>query len=236
MALRIEVMDILLAQSYMKLPNEGIPHGCDNLDWAYAPRIVMGDNPTQANLPSYYTGAVYPTYPRITTWFLVCREAGSMPTVNSRVNIQSIQLYVKSKVTGLWTLLDDSLVPGGADYQEQVPPSIMVGTGESQAWKPRIEADGTISLRPPEQFFSQGWGVMQTLDVADIGGVYIQVSHRVITDDQTKPDTRATDKWIVNIGADYWAADGSVPMATIACMDGRFLKSCTDWRTSMAIC
>lgn len=223
--------NINLAQSHMLLPSEAVPRD-DRYDWAHKPNVDFGINPVKANAP-WYVNALYPVYPNLLSWFQVYREAGTKPAVNSRVQIRNLTTWIKSKSTGIWTAIDTQLTPVNGDYQEYPNPTNF--SKPTTALTRRIESDGTVSLKPDEGFFSHGWGITQQPNLTDLGGLCITLDLRIITDDLTKPDTRLTDSWVANVGADWWNPTGTSPGQAIDAFNGRFIKLVPEWRTAMAI-
>lgn len=217
-------MDLILAKEHMTQPNEGIPHNRDQYDWSYSPVVCMGCN-TLA-YPSWYTGAK-PTLDQMLAWFTLSRECGSRPTVNARVEIGTINLWARSIATGAWAQVDSSQVKG-CDYNEANPVV-------EQPWNIRTEPDGNVSLKPANLFFGQGWGNMVNINPADLGGIYVELSHRVITDDTTKQDTRLTDKFVMTLGVDFYSPVGYVPKVNMNSFNSRTLQCKSDWRLSSGL-
>ena len=218
-------MDAKLASLHMGTPNEGVPHGDDNFNWAYRPYIQQGIDLTDQGLPFWYKGTRHPVWNRALAWFTIYREAGSLPSRNSRVEVKDISLWVKSKATGQWTLLNNSATPKGNDYLE--------GSQSTKPWLSKIEAEG-ISLRPERNYYAHGWGSMVTIDnYKDVAGVYAEISHRVIIDNVWDVDSRFIDKWLVNVGVDFRPP---VPATEVTnSFQGRYLRAIPEWRVSNGI-
>lgn len=208
------MFDLTLAQSHMTLPNEGIPHGNDRFDWAYKPNVDLGYKSDSKT-------------PNLITWYTIHREAGSKPTVNSRVEIKNLTLWLKG-ASG-WTMAQQIANPDNDEYPE--PPNQWVGYPANK----RIESDGFMSVRPTEYHINHGYGKVITPNLADLQGLCVTMDFRVITDDLIKPDTRLTDKFVVNVGADWWTPQSVTNGYAIDAFNGRFLKALPEWRTAYAI-
>lgn len=171
----------------MSLPHEGKPHGVPaNFDWASGPSVGMGNAPGE--------------FRAITAWGQLYEDASGNPASNTRVQLRSIRLYVLSKADGNWHLLQSSAMVHGAAYVEDFagdvnkPPAV------------RYEADGTLSVQAGDGYNYHFWPASgrASIDPADIAGVFSTVQARLILDDPNGIDDRASARYLLNMGADYW--------------------------------
>lgn len=221
--------DISLAKLHMTLPSEAVPRGADMYGWSQTSAVVFGANPVDANTPTWWTGNRYPVWPNLTAWFTIYRVAGTRPIWNSRVEIKNLQVWIKSKSTGNWTLFDEVMKPLGAEYPESF-------VGASKARNVRDELSGGISVRPSVDFNSHGWGNTKEINVSDLGSILIQMDSRVILDDPNNGDTRLNrDNYVINVGADWRPPIGQDQKQALDAFDGRYIKVLPDWRTSYVI-
>lgn len=221
-------MDLSLASADMQQPSEAIPRGQEKFAWAFRAAVVMGSNPTAAGIPAWWPGEKIPEWPYVLSWFTIYRAAGSPGPGNTRIQIENLRLWIQSRATGAWRLLDDCDLPQGEDRPES-------RDGPAQPWNAQTRADGLLSLRPANGYWSHGWGVMKDIVVNDIGGIYVEMNHRLILDAESGEETRYRDRWVVSVGADYYPPDkkNPAPYAPGAVV-GRYILSQPDFRRSMA--
>ena len=171
----------------MNLPHEGKPHGVPlNYDWAVRPRVGMGNDPG--------------TFRAMTAWGQVYEDASGNPAANSRVQIKNMRAYLLSKKDGRWHVLQSCRKVEGAAYREDFagdvnrPPDI------------RQEPDTTVSVTVGGGTNYHFWPSTgrASIDPADVGGIFTTVRARLIMDDSTGTDDRATARYLLSMGGDYW--------------------------------
>jgi hypothetical protein len=170
----------------MQGPHEARPAGVpDHYDWSSGPRMGMGNNPGQ--------------FRALTAWGQLYEARGGNPARNTRVEFRNMATYVLSKRTGQWQRVQFALAVEGAAYREDFV------NDESKAPDKRREPDGTVSVRAGNGFNYHFWPPGRaSIDPADIGGVFTTVQARLILHDPAQPDDRATARYLLGMGADYW--------------------------------
>jgi len=200
----------------MTLPHEGRPHGVPlNYDWAVGPRVGMGNDP----------GA----FRAMTAWGQIYEDASGNPASNSRVQIAGMAAYLLGKKDGKWHVLQLSRKVEGAAYREDFagdvnkPPDV------------RQEPDTTVSVTAGGGFNYHFWPSTgrASIDPDDVGGIFTTVRARLILDDSTGNDDRATARYLLSMGGDYWLSlsaqwDNFRTNGDIGI--GRFKYVRTEWR------
>ncbi|HTP28875.1 MAG TPA: WSC domain-containing protein [Anaeromyxobacteraceae bacterium] len=167
--------------------NEGAPHGIPS-GWGMAQgaAIGMGDDPNG--------------WQAITEWGQVYEAAQGNPATNTRVNIRNEQLWLLSKSTGKWSLLQNTSAPTGAAYPEDF-------VGSDKAADVRTEPDGSISVTAGGGYnFHFYPSTRASIDPNDVAGIVTFVEARLIVGDPSKPDDRSIARYLVSAGADYYPA------------------------------
>ena len=91
--------------SDMQGPHEARPRGVpDNQEWAFNPRIAMGNDPGD--------------WQAMITWGQFYEPVEGNPATNTRVQIRDIKAYYLSKTDNEWHLWQESEVVEGAAYVE----------------------------------------------------------------------------------------------------------------------
>jgi hypothetical protein len=170
----------------MRLPHEGRPSGVPaTYDWALRPRLGMGNNP--GNFAAFIA------------WGQLYEAAEKNPATNTRVEIRNIRAYYLSKKDQKWYLLQNATAVEGAFYTEDFVDNL------NKPSDARREAGGGISVTAGRGYNYHFWPpsrVMLTKD--DIGGIFTTVQARLILADPQKTDDRASAKYLLSMGADYW--------------------------------
>ncbi|MBW4655033.1 MAG: hypothetical protein KME20_18610 [Kaiparowitsia implicata GSE-PSE-MK54-09C] len=199
----------------MTLPHQGRPAGVpDHYDWATSPRMGYG------NEPSSFTA--------MTAWGQVYEDAQGNPAQNTRVQLGMVRSYLLSQATGEWILVQDAPAEGAAyanDYQGNV----------NQPADIRDDEGDTISVKAGQGYNFHFWPRAEraTFDPSDIAGVFTTVQARLVVDDPTLPDDRATARYLLGMGGDYWLDadaewDGFQTNGDIAI--GRFKYVTSEWQ------
>ncbi len=170
----------------MSLPHEGKPSGVpSSYDWAVKPRVGMGNNPEK--------------FAAFIAWGQLYEAAEKNPANNTRVEIKNIKAYYLSKKDQQWYLLQSATAVGGAFYTEDFVDNI------NKPSDARKEEGGSISVTAGKGYNYHFWTPFRSLlKKDDIGGIFTTIQARLILHDNAKPDDRATAKYLLSMGADYW--------------------------------
>jgi len=174
----------------MTLANEGMPHGVPAYwDWAVGPVIHAGNHP-----PTSLTA--------LASWGVLYEEAQGNPAKNTRVQLRSIKSYLLSKQDNKWYLVQNSVAVQGYAYVED-----FAGDQHKDA-DIRSEGDGTISVTAGGGYNFHFWvpypNHRASIDPTDIAGVFTTVQARLVVGDPNQPDDRASARYLLGMGADYW--------------------------------
>jgi len=194
-------------------------------DWQYQPAIVMAA-PRGDAIPSWWTGN-RPTWTYdMLTWFTT-QEAQGNAASNTRVQVANLRVYVLSQATRTWKQFDSKAAP----YSEMWSyPFSYAGAGSV-----RNESSGGVSVKPAYPEFYHGYGNPITIDPTDVRAVYVSMDFRLAVDNTSKPDDRASAKYVVNAGADYWPGNGQATWSLGYAPGigiGRTLLATNNWRTA----
>lgn len=173
--------------------------------WARGPgHVVMGNDPRGTNTPSwwrvnnqYYKSGAY--WNAILPWFVVFDGVGNDAS-NTRVQVRNMKLYIKSKSSGNWKLLESSVGVSGEHY-----PKTLTGTNTSPP-NTRTESDGSTSILPPSgNLVFHGWSKgFSQIDGSDVGAVFLTLQARLVKDKEAGPDDRNRAKYLIHVGGDYY--------------------------------
>ncbi len=171
----------------MTLPHEGRPHGvATSIDWALKPRV----------------GAVVPPagWNAAIAWGQLYEWIEGNPATNTRVQIKDLEMYYLSKSDRKWHLLQKSVGVDGAAYVED-----FAGDVNKPADK-RIEPDGSVSVKAGGGYNFHFWSKLGRVKypVNDVAGIYTTVKARLIVDKADLPDDRATARYLMSAGGDWW--------------------------------
>lgn len=211
----------------MLTAHEGHPNVNPSFSWYSFPTINMGVNPHASALSPSYPGIHYEDWPQIIPWSVIIRQKDAAEPSNTRVNTKDHCVYVWSIARRKWYAVQISHGHVGGQFDKE-------DYSTATAITRRIETDGTSSYIPPLTFSAQVYSDKIGYDINDIGGVFACISHKLVLNDKFSADTRSTDKWLVNCGADYWPPVGQ-PLGTTTVPGvgvGRFLFAGPEWRTS----
>jgi PA14 domain len=182
--------DVASVVEDMTLPHQGYPSGVpSNYSWYSTPEISYGNNMPQ-------------DWNAITSWGQVYVEQGWNPSAdsNTRVQIWNQEAWYLSKLTGRWKLLQSVSQVDGASFREDFNNNI------TQLADVRDETNngGGISIKTGNGWSYHFWTDRVTIEPSDIAGIYTQVQARLILADPNGIDDRASARYLVNDGADYW--------------------------------
>ena len=201
----------------MKLMNDtqlaGIP---GNYGWSKGPGyVMMGNTPRGTNTPSWWHvdnkqfksdawwNAVLP-------WFVIF-DGASNHASNTRVQVRDMKIYMKSKKSGTWKLLNHSAGVGGENY-----PKSLQGNNVSTP-DTRDEADGSTSIRPPGgSMVFHGWGGgFSQIEGSDVAAMFMTLQARLVKDNAGGKDDRSSAKYLIHVGGDYYP-DSSTRVSDLA--------------------
>jgi hypothetical protein len=190
----------------MKLMNDvalaGVP---TNYGFARGPgHVIMGNDPRGTNTPSWWT--VYnQSYKSSAYWngvmpWLVVFDGVGNEASNTRVQVRNLKLYIKSKSTGRWNLINGSTGVSGENY-----PKSLQGA-DVQRPDLRTESDGSTSVLPPGgNLLFHGWGGgIQAINGSDVGALFVTLQARLIKNNASGTDDRAKAKYLIHVGGDYY--------------------------------
>jgi hypothetical protein len=167
-------------------PDPAYPHGVPtSWDWRNGPVIHRALPP-----PDFYA---------YTSWGGINRDLTDSQDTNTRIHVTNIKAYILSK-SGVWRVIQDARL-GGALYPEDLDetnnPPISANI--------RTEPDGNPSGKI---LHGRGWHVFPSsrasINPADVAGVYVTYSARLIVDDPSRPDDRSIARYMMNVGSDWW--------------------------------
>ncbi len=159
-------------------------------DWADHPRLSVGNDP-----------AAY-GYSKALGWGVVYAGAKGSRSTNTAVEVRSAELWVLSKRTGAWTLLQDSdatAVKGGlydADFNNNASTTPTL----------KAMADGGVAVAMVGGKDFHFWADKTTMAINpnDVGGLLMSYKAKLVMKDPHGPDDRAKADYVGAAGADYW--------------------------------
>jgi hypothetical protein len=179
----------------------GIP---SHYGWSKGPGFVfMGNVPRGTNTPSWWK-VDDPRFKSGDWWkaalaWLVVFDGAGNRALNTRVEVRDLEIYMKSKSSGSWRLLDHSPGVDGHNYPKSLqgeavlPPDTRTGPG------------GGTAIRPPGgSLVYHGWGRMADVDGPDVAAIFVTLQARLVTDDPAGPDDRALARYLIHVGGDYY--------------------------------
>jgi len=169
----------------MKLPGEGLPHGID-VDWSTKPR-VGAQTP-----PAGWDAAI--------AWGQLYEWIDGNPAVNTRVQLKDLELHYLSKADHKWHLLQNALVMQGAAYVEDFAGDV------SKPADIRYEPGGSVSVTAGDGYNFHFWPNSGRVNfpIDDVVGCFVTVKARLILNDSAGVDDRATAKYVLSVGGDWW--------------------------------
>jgi hypothetical protein len=170
----------------MVIPNEVRPVKID-YSWTRKARVGSGNI-----IPEGWSHA--------TMWGGIHEGRPGNRAKNVRVQVRDCALWVLSRKTGRWSLLQHSVAPEGAAFVEDYRGNINAPAST------RTEADGSVSVRPEPGFSYHFWpsGGRAQVDPNDIAGMASVFFARLVVDDPALPDDRADAVLVGSAGGDYW--------------------------------
>ncbi len=198
-------------------------------EWQHKPVIQMYA-PRGDAIPSWWTGNRPEwTYDTL-TWFTALEAQGNAAT-NTRVQIANLRLYVLSEKNRTWSQVDVKDAPPTELWKYPF-------VWESSNGGTRNESSGGISVKPKYPYFHHGYGNPKTIVPQDVRATFVAMEFRLVVDDPSKPDDRASAKYVVDTGADYYPGNGQGGWGlgyAPAMGNSRMLLATKDWRTATLI-
>ncbi len=202
----------------MTLNHEGIPHGVGiGVDWREKPRVGWGADPHG--------------FTAFTAWGQVYEDVNGNPARNTRVQLRNMESYYLSKSTGKWIKMQDSSRFGGAAYVESFEGDQNIPPNK----RDESSNGGGISVTAGGGYNYHFWpeGARADINPNDVAAVYTTVQARLILENKNGTDDRATSRYILSMGGDYWknATVGWDNFKTNADFAiGRFKYVTNDWQ------
>ena len=175
----------------MTLPHEARPHGVPtSYDWSQKPREGFG-----INMPSNWSATI--------AWGQVYEAIEGNPATNTRVQLRNMQMYYFSKRERRWIELHNTSNIEGNAYIEDFK------NNANKAADQRTESasnGGGISVTAGDGYNYHFWPASQrvNIDPTDIALIYSTCQARLIVGDSSKPDDRASARYVLSVGGDYW--------------------------------
>jgi len=170
----------------MTLPNAIRPVKID-YEWTFAPRVGSGN-------------IIPKDWSHVTMWGGIHTGRPGNPARNVRIQIRDCALWVLSRKTGQWKLLQHSVAPEGGAFAEDYKGNV------NTAAAARTEADASLSVRLKPGYAYHFWpssGRAQ-IDPADIAGLASVFFARLVVDDPELPDDRGEAVLVGAAGGDFW--------------------------------
>jgi len=187
----------------MSLPNDlplaGVPQ---KAGWAKGPgHVVMGNDPRGTRTPRWWQPAD-PRYKSaqwwtvLVPWFVVFDGEGHA-SVNTRVEVRRMQVFVLSRATGQW----QSLARNGRIEGALYPKTLSGDAVENADVRPTADAGASIAVPGGDRVF-HGWCCGRlNIDAPDIGAVFVTLQARLLANGV---DDRAQARLLLQVGADYY--------------------------------
>jgi hypothetical protein len=192
----------------MALRNDFVLRGYEgnSVGWYVGPGyVVMGNNPNTNNTPSFFKAAnpnLLGIELKAILPLVVIFDGTSNSATNTRVQMKNIKLIIKSKSTQQWRVIAVSAGLGGFN----TPKSTLFGGSDPE--NKRIDADGSVEVKPPTNpgLAWHGWwnNGRMAIDPYDIDAVFITMQARLTVDDASLADDRDSSQFGIQIGADYY--------------------------------
>jgi hypothetical protein len=201
----------------MTLSHEGRPHGVPaSFDWGLKPRVGAQQPPAGWN------AAI--------AWGQVYEWLDGNPAKNTRVQIKDLEMYYLSKTDHKWHLLQKSVGVDGNAYVEN-----FAGDVNKPADK-RNESDGSVSVKAGDGYNFHFWSKLGRVKYPanDVAGCYVTVKARLILDNPSGTDDRASARYLMSVGGDWWQSLSAVwdQWKTNADMGiGRFRFISEEWKS-----
>ncbi|WP_413584399.1 beta strand repeat-containing protein [Bdellovibrio sp. HCB274] len=222
----LTIADVVAAQTATS--HEGVIPDI-RYEWQRYPMIIM-QSPAKADIPSWFPYTKPNWCTLLNAWMQVFEAEGNTAT-NTRVEYRSLKIYVLSQSTRTWSLLKNDLKPVYTDTWKY-PFDFDSDGGD------RAEPSGGVSFKAKYPLFAHGYGGQLIIVPSDVRAVFVTMDTRLILDNASGTDDRASARYLVNVGADYWpdadAINNTWPYAPGA-GQGRFILATPEWRKATMI-
>ncbi|MBX3018223.1 MAG: hypothetical protein KF767_10065 [Bdellovibrionaceae bacterium] len=191
-------------------------------DWQRGPGPIM-QSPAKDDIPSWFPHTKPDWCYILNTWMQVFEADGNTAT-NTRVQYRNLKLFVLSQSTRTWSQLRNDALPWTDTWTYPFAHVSNMGM--------RNESSG-VSFKPAYPDFGHGYGTHNTIVPQDIRAVFVSMETRLILDDPSGADDRASARYLVNVGADYWPDAASVNTTwsyAPGVGHGRFILATSNWR------
>lgn len=124
---------------------------------------------------------------------------------NTRVQLRDDQLWILSKSSGKWYQAQSPSIEGGAFRSD-----FSGNGGRGMTTKDESSNGGGLSVTAGDGFNYHFWaGRRADIEPNDIAGVYSVFQARLVQDDLSKPDDRASAHYLAGGGGDYWRSQNA---------------------------
>ncbi len=197
-------------------------------EWQKKPMIIM-QSPSGADIPSWFEYSKPAWCYMLNSWHQIFEAEGNKAS-NTRVQFRNLKTYVLSESTRTWKLLVTDLAPYTDTWKYPFVFAADKGT--------RVESSGGLSFLAKYPQFAHGYGTQNTIVPQDIRAVFVSMETRLVLNNATGTDDRASARYLVNVGADYWpnaAAVNNTWGYAPGVGQGRFILATPEWRTATMI-
>lgn len=196
-------------------------------NWQRQPQVTMAA-PRGDAIPSWWSGNRPTWTSAVLSWFTAFEAQGNQAS-NTRVHVKNLRFYVLSQATRTWTLVDSSTTP--AVNLWSYPFDWAAGASGAGL---RNESDGGVSMKPVYPKFHHGWANAKAINPQDVRAVFATIDFRLVLDNANGADDRASAKYVVDAGADYYPDMGLKWSLNYApgIGNGRMLLATKDWRSA----
>lgn len=220
----------------MSIPNEILPKGmAPTAAWRHGANVNMGTEPYGDAIPHWWTpGIRFAEWHAMSSWFVVYPDDMATPVTNTVVEVSGMEMWVLRSSVGFWQRMQSGIVPtwqgnyrlGGGGRLG--PASYQTSPTGSRLYRPGVDYMVHAGLGQVSVPWRNDLG-------ADVQAVYVSVRHRLSLRDPLGVDDRATAKFGVAVGVDYFPWLGAtlqdmeanyVPSAGV----GQFQASTSEWR------
>jgi len=175
--------------------------------WYVGPGIVqLGNDPRMTNSPKWFKDShptfVSDTYMRAFLPWVVLFDGAGHAAVNTRVELQNMRAYYKSRATRQWRAIGHSQGLSGYATPKS---TLLAGTIPEDK---RTLPNGSVEIKAPAdpKYAWHGWWDKGrvTIDPRDLAAVFVSVQARLVVDDPRQPDDRVKARLLLQVGADYY--------------------------------
>jgi hypothetical protein len=167
----------------MTLPSEAVPHGI-TYEFAYHPRLGSG--------PGSFTA--------FTAWGQLYECGSGNPQAGARVEIRDIEGWIKSRSTGAWTRVQQSIGTGGGAFIEDYVNNV------TKAPDAVHTPSGSMSVRAGGGYNYHFWPTSgrASINPGDVAAVITTVRARLLPG--TFSSSGPAPCYVLSVGADYWSS------------------------------